>query len=242
MVGFCLSWQWRTRHTVSSPTCGTSSSGQCPAPEPGLTCWHPGKGDIPAGLGAAAALLCCSIPPPLHPSIPAFPPSPLTLCTGWPHSLGASLSCSAEFRGERSSRIAARVAPAHLQAAFGFSGPSPVPDLTCSSKTSPCPGVSLWGLGDGWSLLKEVSLLWGRGRLRPLGLLEREHWVPPQFGCKVNCTDDLFAAGRVVWGCKGAGCKGSTPGRVGISLGGCPAATGPLCPQAQVKASAPAAQ
>lgn len=186
MVGFCLSWQWRTRHTVSSPTCGTSSSGQCPAPEPGLTCWHPGKGDIPAGLGAAAALLCCSIPPPLHPSIPAFPPSPLTLCTGWPHSLGASLSCSAEFRGERSSRIAARVAPAHLQAAFGLSGPSPVPDLTRSSKTSPCPGVSLWGLGDGWSLLKEVSLLWGRGRLRPLGLLEREHWIPPQFGCKVN--------------------------------------------------------
>lgn len=42
--------------------------------------WSPGgiqgKG---TALEAAAALLCCSIPPPFHPSIPAFPPSPLPL-------------------------------------------------------------------------------------------------------------------------------------------------------------------
>lgn len=100
MVGFCLSWQWRTRHTVSSPTCGTSSSGQCPVPEPGLTCCHPGQGHSPAGLGAAAALLCCSIPPPIHPSIPAFPPpAPCHSARGGPTPWGLFSAAVLSSRG-----------------------------------------------------------------------------------------------------------------------------------------------
>lgn len=112
--GFCLSCQWRTQHTVSSPTCGTCSSGQCPVPRALVTSWPPGRGDSPAWLRAAAALLLH--PFPLHPCLPSQPNAALQ---GWPHTLGAALSCSAEFKGERSSggvrthsRIAGRVAPA----------------------------------------------------------------------------------------------------------------------------------
>lgn len=84
---------------------------------------------------------------------------------------------------------------AGLQAAFGLSGPSPVPGLSPSSKTSPSPGVLLWALGDGW-----FPLTVGQWEAEPLGLLERGHWAPAQFGCKVNSAHVVCGWQIVVWG------------------------------------------
>lgn len=192
LMPFCLSCQWRTQHTVSSPTCGTSSSGQCPVPRAfghQLASRERGQPST-AGRSCCFALL-------LHPCLPSRPAATLQpLCKGWPHSLGT------EFRGERSSggvrthsRIAGSVAPAHLQAAFCLSAPSPVPDLTPSSKTSPFTGVLLWGLGD--DLLETSVPALGQREAEPPGLVREEAWGSPQSGCKVNSGHS-----RVVWGYK----------------------------------------
>lgn len=84
-LSLSLSCQWRTQHTVSSPTCGTSSSGQCPVPR--------ASGHQVASRERGQPLkqlLLCSAAPSLHPFTPPSLPSLPALCRseGWPHSVG----------------------------------------------------------------------------------------------------------------------------------------------------------